>query len=252
MAYPILLVLAGLLLSLQPSSPTYTLPPDLVFLAFLPPLLYAAAFNTHWPAFRAPAQAISLLAVGLVLFSTVGVAWAAHQFLNLQWGPAFVLGAIVAPPVASSAATAITQRVRVPRVVITLLEGESLVNDTPPPDLAYRMAVAAVRHRGVLLADATAWFLLVAAGESPSGWPAAWPGRAYAPVAEPGRAGRRQADHRPDPIDPVCGVPAGRAPALKCWRWWPPWDVGRLAVQAVFTEDLYAEARSVWAMVEFC
>ena len=92
--YPVLLVLAGFLLGLQPWTPDYALPPDVVFTVFLPPLLYAAAFNTNWAAFRGQLRAILLLAVGLVLFSAGLVAWAAHDLLGLGWGPGFVLGAI--------------------------------------------------------------------------------------------------------------------------------------------------------------
>lgn len=249
-AYPILLVLAGLWLSLQPGSPTYTLPPDLVFLAFLPPLLYAAAFNTHWPAFRTQLRAISLLAVGLVLFTTVGVAWAAHQFLGLAWGPAFVLGAIVAPPDAV-AATAITQRVRVPRVVATLLEGESLVNDAAAL-VAYRMAVAAVVTGAFSLADASAWFLLVAAGGVAVGLAGGWLAvRMHRWLNQTGLADAKltialtlltpYAVYLPAEHLHVSGVLAVVTAGM-----WVGWRC-----EAVFSEDLYAEARSVWAMVEF-
>ena len=140
--YPILLVSGGLLLSLQPYAPEFVLAPDVVFLVFLPPLLYGAAFNTHWPRFRRQLRAITLLAVGLVLFTTTAVAWVAHDFVGLDWGPAFVLGAVVSPPDAV-AAIAVTKRLRVPKIISTLLEGESLVNDASAL-VAYRMAVAAV------------------------------------------------------------------------------------------------------------
>jgi len=160
--YPILLVVGGLLVSLQPWAPRYALPPELVFLAFLPPLLYAAAFNTNWPRFRQQIRAITLLAVGLVFFTTTAVAWAAHEFVGLGWGPAFVLGAIVSPPDAV-AALAITRRVRVPAVVSTLLEGESLVNDASAL-VAYRLAVAAVVTGVFSLADAATQFAVVSAG----------------------------------------------------------------------------------------
>ncbi len=160
--YPILLVVGGLVLSLQPWAPHYTLPPELVFLAFLPPLLYAAAYNTNWARFRQQIRAISLLAVGLVFFTTSAVAWAAHEFVGLGWGPAFVLGAIVSPPDAV-AALAITRRVRVPAVVSTLLEGESLVNDASAL-VAYRLAVAAVVTGVFSLADAATQFAVISLG----------------------------------------------------------------------------------------
>jgi len=165
--YPILLVVGGLVLSLQPWAPHYSLPPELVFLAFLPPLLYAAAYNTNWARFRQQIRAISLLAVGLVFFTTSAVAWAAHEFVGLGWGPAFVLGAIVSPPDAV-AAMAITRRVRVPAVVSTLLEGESLVNDASAL-VAYRIAVAAVVTGVFSLADATLQFAAISVGGVASG-----------------------------------------------------------------------------------
>lgn len=249
-AYPILLVLAGLLLSLQPGSPTYTLPPDLVFLAFLPPLLYAAAFNTNWPAFRTQLRPITLLAVGLVLFTTAGVAWAAHQFLGMDWGPAFVLGAIVAPPDAV-AATAITQRVRIPRVVVTVLEGESLVNDAAAL-VAYRMAVAAVVTGVFSVADAGARFLLVAGGGIAVGlaggclvvWMHRWLNRSGLADAKLTIAVTLLAPYAvylPAEHLHVSGVLAVVAAGM-----WVGWRC-----EVVFPNDLYAEARPVWEMVEF-
>jgi len=170
--YPILLVVGGLVLSLQPWAPHYTLPPEVVFLAFLPPLLYAAAYNTNWARFRQQIRPISLLAIGLVFFTTTAVAWAAHEFVGLGWGPAFVLGAIVSPPDAV-AAMAITRRVRVPAVVSTLLEGESLVNDASAL-VAYRIAVAAVVTGVFSLADATVQFAVVSVGGIAVGLAGAW------------------------------------------------------------------------------
>ncbi|HVK16145.1 MAG TPA: Na+/H+ antiporter [Fimbriiglobus sp.] len=160
--YPIPLVVGGLLLSLQPWAPRFSMPPDVVFLAFLPPLLYAAAFDTEWRLFRRQLRPISMLAVGLVLFTTALVAWAAHDWVGLGWGPAFVLGAIVSPPDAV-AATAVTQRMRVPRVVSTILEGESLVNDASAL-VAYRVAVGAVLGGAFELWEAGWQFLLVGTG----------------------------------------------------------------------------------------
>ncbi|HEV3386016.1 MAG TPA: cation:proton antiporter, partial [Gemmata sp.] len=126
--YPILLVIGGILLGLQPGLPAFSLDPHLVFLLFLPPLLYAAAFRTPWMEFRAQLRAITLLAIGLVLFSTVAVAALAHYCMGLPWAAGFVLGAIVSPPDAV-AAMAVTKRVHVPKIIVTILEGESLVND---------------------------------------------------------------------------------------------------------------------------
>lgn len=159
---PIFLVLGGLVLGLQPWVPGVSLDPQVVFLLFLPPLLYVAAFRTPWPEFRAHLRVITLLAVGLVLFTTAAVAAAAHYFLSLPWGPAFVLGAIVSPPDAV-AAVAVTKRMRVPRLITTILEGESLVNDATAL-VALRFAVAAVATGAFSLADAGLQFVFVGAG----------------------------------------------------------------------------------------
>ena len=160
--YPILLVVGGLLVGLQPGVPSYELEPDLVLSGFLPPLLYAAAFNTHWPSFRKHLRAITLLAVGLVLFTTVSVAWAAHTFIGMAWLPALVLGAVVSPPDAV-AALAITQRVRIPRAVSAVVEGESLLNDASALVL-YRLAVGAVATGSLSVTAAGGEFLVVSAG----------------------------------------------------------------------------------------
>src|SRR5688572_19489344 len=126
--YPILLLIGGLGLSFVPGLPGVTLDPPLVFVLFLPPLLYYPGLLTSWNDFRANIRTISLLATGLVLFTTCLVAVAAHFVIGMGWPTAFVLGAIVSPPDAV-AATTIMQRLRVPRRVSVILEGESLVND---------------------------------------------------------------------------------------------------------------------------
>ena len=141
-AYPILFVLGGLLLSVTPKLPKVRLDPQLVFLFVLPPLLYPAALFTPWRDFRANLRPIGLLAIGLVLFTTVAVAYLAHYFMDLPLAAGFVLGAIISPPDAI-AATAIADRLKVPRRIVTILEGESLVNDATAL-VAYRVAVAAV------------------------------------------------------------------------------------------------------------
>src|SRR5262245_16399405 len=140
--YPTLIVLAGLFISFMPRLPHVDLSPDIVFLVFLPPLLYSAAWYTTWHEFRAQMRAISFLAIWLVLATTGAVAAAAHYLIGMDWTPAFVLGAIVSPPDAV-AATAIAQRLYLPRQLITLIEGESLVNDATGL-VAYRVGVGAV------------------------------------------------------------------------------------------------------------
>jgi Na+/H+ antiporter len=140
--YPILLVLAGIGIGLVPGLPQVTLSPELVFLIFLPPILYAAAWQTSWPDFQAAIRPISLLAVGCVLFTTTMVALIAHQFIpGFGWAESFALGAIISPPDAV-AATSATKGLGLPKRIITILEGESLVNDATGL-IAYRYAVTA-------------------------------------------------------------------------------------------------------------
>ncbi len=138
--YPILLVVSGLALAFVPPDvlPRYRLDPEVVFVLFLPPLLFSSAYFTSWRDFRRNLRPISLLAVGLVLFTVAGVAAVAHYVVGLDWPAAFVLGAIVSPTDAI-APTAIAQRLGVPRRIVTLLEGESLVNDATGI-VAYRIA----------------------------------------------------------------------------------------------------------------
>ena len=160
--YPILFVIGGLFFGLIPKLPKVRLDPDLVFLFFLPPLLFPAALFTSWRDFRANLRPISLLAIGLVLFTTVGVALLAHYFINLPFAVGFVLGAIISPPDAI-AATAIAQRLRVPRRIVTILEGESLVNDATAL-VAYSFAVAAVTTGSFSIVKASGQFFIVGIG----------------------------------------------------------------------------------------
>lgn len=141
--YPIALVLGGLGLALIPGLPDARLNPELVFILFLPPVLYGAAWSTSWRDFRRNLRPIVLLACGLTFFTTVVVALAAHALIpGLTLAGGFVLGAIVSPPDAA-AATSIAQRLGLPRRIVTILEGESLVNDAMGLVL-YKFAVAAV------------------------------------------------------------------------------------------------------------
>lgn len=159
--YPILLVLGGLVLGYVPSLPSVRLDPDVIFLVFLPPLLWAAAYFTSWRDFRANARPITQLAVGLVLVTTAAVAGVAHAMLpGLGWAEAVVLGAIVSPPDAVSA-TAIVKQLHLPRRGITILEGESLVNDATALVL-YRAAIAAAVSGTFKLSDTLLDFILAA------------------------------------------------------------------------------------------
>jgi monovalent cation/hydrogen antiporter len=159
--YPILLVVGGLLLSFVPGLPSIRLDPEIVFLVFLPPLLWAAAYFTSLREFRANARPITLLAVGLVIVTTAAVATVAHSLLpGLGWSEAIVLGAIVSPPDAVSA-SAILKQLHIPRRGISILEGESLVNDATALVL-YRAAVAATISGTFTLSDTLLDFVRVA------------------------------------------------------------------------------------------
>jgi monovalent cation/hydrogen antiporter len=161
--YPILLVVGGLGLSFVPGIPEIQLPPDLVLIAVLPPLLYGTAFFTSLRDLRENAGAISLLAVGLVLTTMLVVAAVAHFLIaDLSWHGAFVLGAVVSPT-DPTAASAIAERLGLPRRIVALIEGESLVNDGTAL-VAYKFAVVAVVTGTFSLADAAGDFVLNVVG----------------------------------------------------------------------------------------
>ena len=156
---PALLVCGGLVLGFVPGLPHIQLAPDLVLVAILPPLLYSSAFFTGLRDLRANLRPISLLAIGLVAATTCGVAVVAHAAVpHLSWGGAFTLGAILSPPDAL-AATEVLGRVSLPRRVVAVLEGESLVNDGMALVL-YKFAVAAAVSGTFSLWDAS-WRLVV-------------------------------------------------------------------------------------------
>jgi CPA1 family monovalent cation:H+ antiporter len=143
--YPIVLVIAGLLLGFVPGIPTINLDPDLIFLVVLPPLLYAAAWVTSWRDFSYNLVSIAMLAFGLVGFTVLGVALAGPWlFSGFDWRIGFVLGAAVATTDAI-AATSIAKRIGLPKRIVDLLEGESLLNDATGL-LALEFAVAMVVH----------------------------------------------------------------------------------------------------------
>src|SRR5436190_8990186 len=160
--YPILFVVGGLLLGLIPKLPKARLEPELIFLFFLPPLLFSAALFTSWRDFKANLRPIVLLAIGLVLFTTVAVALAGHWAAGMSWASAFVLGAIISPTDAV-AATAILQRLGVPRRVAVILDGEALLNDATAL-VAYQFAVAAVVTGTFSLSAAAVKFCVASAG----------------------------------------------------------------------------------------
>ena len=160
--YPIVLVLGAIPLGYLPGVPEVELQPDLVLVIFLPPLLYVAAFFADLRALRADARGISMTSIGLVLLTTCAVAVVGHEIIGLPWAVAFALGAIVSPtdPVA---ATAIARELGVPRRLVTLIEGESLVNDSSAL-IAYRVAVAAAIGGSFSLLDASVDFVVAVLG----------------------------------------------------------------------------------------
>ncbi len=170
--YPILLVLGGLALGFIPGVPELTLPPELVLVGVLPPLLYSAAFFTSLRDLRADFRPIGALAVGLVVATMFAVAVVAHYATGLSWSASFVLGAIVAPtdPIA---ATAIARRLGVPRRIVTIVEGESLINDSTALVL-YGTAVTAVLTGAFSLWDASFEFVLSVVGGIAVGLAVGW------------------------------------------------------------------------------
>lgn len=159
---PIALVLGGVCISIIPGLPVIALSPEVVFIIFLPPLLYASAWNTSWHEFKANLRPISLAAIGLVIFTTALVAVAAHWLIaDLSWPAAFLIGAIVSPPDAV-AATSVTKGLGLNPRMITILEGESLVNDASGL-VAYKYALTAITAGNFILWKAGVNFLIVAA-----------------------------------------------------------------------------------------
>ena len=161
--YPIWLTIGGGALAFFPGLPDVRLDPDLVLVLVLPPLLYSAAFFSDLRELRRNARPIGMLAVGLVLVTTVGVAAVAHALIpGLSWEAAFVLGAVLGPtdPVA---ATAIAGRVGAPRRIVTVLEGESFINDSTAL-IAFKFAVAAATAGTFSLVDAAGEFVVSVAG----------------------------------------------------------------------------------------
>jgi CPA1 family monovalent cation:H+ antiporter len=161
--YPIALVAGGAVLGLVPNLPQVAFDPQLILVVVLPPILYQAALLTSWTDFKAHIRPIGALAIGLVAVTTLAVGAALKLMVpDVPWAVAFVLGAIVSPPDAV-AATAILSRLHMPRRIVTILEGESLVNDASGLVL-YKFAVAAVLTGAFSFIDASAQFALVSAG----------------------------------------------------------------------------------------
>ena len=171
--YPIFLVLGGLALGAIPGIPPVELEPDLVLLIFLPPLLYSASFFTSLRDLRQNIRPIGMLSIGLVFATAAAVAVVAHEVIDgMSWPAAAVLGAIVSPtdPVA---ATAVAGRLGIPRRIVTVVEGEALINDATALVL-YKVAVAAIVTGTFSALDAGAEFLYSGLGGAALGLAVGW------------------------------------------------------------------------------
>jgi monovalent cation/hydrogen antiporter len=168
-SYPIVLVLAGLVMGFIPRMPPVIMNPDLVLIIFLPPLLYWEAINAPTDAMRRHESSIWTLVIGLVLVTTAAVAAVAHATIpNLPWAMAFVLGAIVAPT-DELASAPVLDAMRMPRALIAIIEGESLLNDATSLIL-YAAAVGAVVTGVFSFWSTVGWFFVSALGGIAVGW----------------------------------------------------------------------------------
>jgi monovalent cation/hydrogen antiporter len=159
-SYPVFLVIAGLIISLIPNIPRIALSPDLVFTIFLPPLLYAAAWNTSWKDFWSYRRPIGLLAFTLVIFTSCGVAYISHRIIpDFSLAMGFLLGGIISPPDAVAAAS-VLNGLPISRRVVTILEGESLLNDASSL-IVFQFALSALITGQFVFLDATASFFRV-------------------------------------------------------------------------------------------
>lgn len=156
-------LVGGIAMAFAPGLPAVELSPDLVLLVFLPPLLMDGAYFSVWDEFRRNLSGILMLAIGAVLFTTLVVGVAVHLVVpGLPWAACFALGAIVSPPDAV-AAKAVLERVALPRRLMALLEGESLLNDATGLVL-YRFAVAAALTGAFSIEHAAVDFFMLALG----------------------------------------------------------------------------------------
>jgi CPA1 family monovalent cation:H+ antiporter len=222
--YPVVLVLGGTLLGLVPGLPAPDLDPDVVFFAFLPPLLYAAAFQASAYELRANAAPIGLLAIGLVLVTVVAIAAVAHWVVGIPWVPALVLGAVLGPTDPVSATT-IARRLGAPPRLEAILEGEALVNDGTGLT-AYKIALGAAGAASVSAGHAIVEFVLVAVGGILIGAAVGW-------IAAHLRIAAREPS-----IDVVLSVLTPFAAYV------PAEKVGASGVLAVVTAGVYVGTRS--------
>ncbi len=170
---PVMLIIVGIAIGFTPSIPDIELNPDVIMLLFLPPLLYDAAFNISFKEFKTNINTIGTLAIGLVFLTTAGIAVIAHYVIpGMNWPLSFVLGAILSATDAV-AAIGITKGLGLPHRTVTILEGESLVNDASAL-IAYRFAVAAVTGVAFVWWKGGLQFLEVLAGGFVVGFVITW------------------------------------------------------------------------------
>ncbi|HEY8931047.1 MAG TPA: Na+/H+ antiporter [Mucilaginibacter sp.] len=160
-AYPIFLVLAGLALGFIPAVPTIRIDPDLVFLVILPPILFDAAWNSSWRAMWHWRRIILVMAIGFVLLTSTVVAFLSCVLIpGITLAEGFMLGAIISPP-DTAAATAVLQYVKkLPKGMVSILEGESLLNDATSLTV-FRFSIAAIASSDFLWYHAVGGFALV-------------------------------------------------------------------------------------------
>jgi monovalent cation/hydrogen antiporter len=170
--YPVFLALGGALLAFLPGAPSFTVPPELALALFIAPVLLDAAYDASLRDLKdnwAPITTLVVFAVGL---TTAAVALVARTLPEMPWAPAIALGAVVAPPDAA-AATAVLRQLRPPRRILTILEGESLLNDASAL-LIYRLAVGAVAANGFSIRTVAPTFMLAVAGSLVAGPALGW------------------------------------------------------------------------------
>ncbi len=216
---PVVMLVAGVGLALLPGVPPITLDPDLILLALLPPLLYSSGVGMSWRGFHSNLRPILSLAIGCVLFTASAVAAVAHYWLGLTWATGFVLGAIVSPP-DSVAPASLRRRFKLPRRLLTILEGESLANDATAL-VAFSLAVRAVETGQFSPAQAFLRFSLILIGEIGFGCALGW-------------AALRLRNVVNDPRAEI--LIALATPYL---AFWPPHELGGSGVVACFAAGLF-------------
>jgi CPA1 family monovalent cation:H+ antiporter len=171
--YPVFLALGGALLALLPAGTTFALPPELALALFVAPVLLDAAYDASLRDLKDNWAAVAGLVIVAVGLTTIAVAIVTRTLLpEVAWAPAIALGAIVAPPDAV-AATAVLRHLRPPHRILTILEGESLLNDASAL-LIYRLAVGAVAAGGFAFDDVAPAFLLAVVGSAVAGPALGW------------------------------------------------------------------------------